>query len=90
VAFNAGAEIQLAKPLDPLKQIAPSATRVAVIYSAATSQTVSGAAFTYPNMAAAISGMPRKFELAVNLKTAKAIGLAVPRSILLSADKVIA
>jgi len=34
--------------------------------------------------------LPRKFELAVNLKTAQAIGLAVPGSILLSADKVIA
>ena len=193
VTFNAGAEIQLAKPLEFLKQIAPSATRLAVIYSAATSRTVGGAAFAYPDMTAAISGLgfrasvhtserdeeldamfasmldaraqailataipfttriqpriaefairhrlptasdfsqfvesgmlvsqgpdlpeatrsavdildrvlrgarpaalpvelPRKFELAVNLKTAQAIGLTVPRSILLSADKVIA
>ena len=34
--------------------------------------------------------LPRKFEVAVNLKTAKAIGLMVPRSILLGADKVVA
>jgi putative ABC transport system substrate-binding protein len=32
---------------------------------------------------------PTKFEMAVNLKTAKALGLAVPQSILLGADEVI-
>ena len=32
---------------------------------------------------------PTKFEMAVNLKTAKALGLAVPRSILVLADGVI-
>ena len=33
--------------------------------------------------------LPTKFEMAVNLKTAKALGLTVPQSILLSADEVI-
>jgi hypothetical protein len=30
---------------------------------------------------------PTKFEMAVNLKTAKALGLTVPQSILLTADE---
>ena len=33
--------------------------------------------------------MPTKFEMAVNVKTAKALGLAVPPSIMLRADEVI-
>jgi ABC-type uncharacterized transport system substrate-binding protein len=32
---------------------------------------------------------PTKFEMIVNLKTAKALGLTVPQSILLSADAII-
>ena len=32
---------------------------------------------------------PTKFEMAVNLKTAKALGLTVPQSILLRADEVV-
>jgi putative ABC transport system substrate-binding protein len=32
---------------------------------------------------------PTKFEMAVNLKTAKALGLMVPQSILLRADEVL-
>ena len=33
--------------------------------------------------------LPVKYEMAVNLKTAKALGLTVPQSILLRADEVI-
>jgi putative tryptophan/tyrosine transport system substrate-binding protein len=33
--------------------------------------------------------VPIKFEMAVNIKTAKALGLEVPTSILLRADEVI-
>ena len=33
--------------------------------------------------------LPAKYEMAVNLKTAKALGLTVPQSILLRADEVI-
>ena len=34
-------------------------------------------------------GTPTKYELVVNLKTAKALGITIPNGILLAADQVI-
>ena len=42
-----------------------------------------------PSGAILVAKRPTKFELLVNLRTAKALGLTIPQSLLMQADEVI-
>lgn len=48
VAWNAGGEVQVAKALEFLKQIAPAHKRLASIFDPSVTHTVSGAEYAYP------------------------------------------
>jgi len=57
VAWNAAGEVQVAKTLEFLKQIAPSARRLASIFDPSVTYTVSGAEYTYPGFEAAAKSL---------------------------------
>ena len=42
-----------------------------------------------PDKVARVGWLPRQFTLSVNLRTAKALGIAIPQAILLRADELI-
>lgn len=57
VAWNAGGEVQVAKPLELLKQIAPSVKRLASIWNPSAGFTVAGAEYVYPEFESAVKGL---------------------------------
>ena len=48
IAWNAAGEVQAAKTLELLREIAPAARRLAAVFHTASSETVKGPAYTYP------------------------------------------
>jgi hypothetical protein len=65
----------------------PSASRLASMLQAPASATAPSSLYSF--VSSLPVQLPVKFERAVNVKTAKALGLTVPQSILLGADEVI-
>lgn len=57
VAWNAGGEVQVAKSLELLKQIAPSVKRLASIWNPSAGFTVAGAEYVYPEFESALRGL---------------------------------
>jgi putative ABC transport system substrate-binding protein len=57
VAWNAAGEVQVAKPLELLRQIAPSAKRLASIWNPSAGFTVGGAEYVYPEFESAVKSL---------------------------------
>lgn len=57
MAWNAGGDVQVAKSLELLKEIAPSARRLASIWNPISTRTVGGGEYAYPGFEAAAKGL---------------------------------